>query len=131
MPASLLPAIAAWLALAQNSVETITCIPARYAQVQGGREYDRVDCASEKANPQCAARSYSIAELQVSPLAYSSSKELPPQGEEYLGRFHLLIDRGTGAFHFVVIATAADDSKWYNVKTFSGTCSKANGEKPL
>lgn len=131
MPLPLTSIVAASLALAQSSVESITCTPNSYTQVQDGEEYERVDCAKSRATkPECSVRSYTISALHISPLAYTSSRQLAPQGE-FLGRSHLLIDRGTGAFHFVVIATTASDPVWHNVKTFSGGCTSANDKLPL
>ena len=132
MPSSVISIPLISLAIAQSSAATITCFPARYVQVQDdGVEYDRVDCVrSRRTNPQCSARSYAIDKLQIGPLAYTSSGQVPRQGE-FLGRFHLLIDRGTGAFLFVVVATKEDDPRWHNVKTFSGRCMNANKGLPL
>lgn len=127
----LMAALAVSLSVSQEPAGSVTCIPARYVQVQDGKEYDRVDCkAARRTNPQCSAREYDTNTLQITPLAYTFSNQIPPQGE-YLGRTHLLIDRGTGAFQFVVIATTANDPAWHNVKTFSGYCRTAVGTVPL
>jgi hypothetical protein len=111
------------VALASSPPDTVTCTPTGYAQVQNdGVEYDKVNCIrSKRSKPECSARSYRVSDLQLGPLAYSLSKTLPLQ-EEFKGRSHLVIDRDTGTFTFVVIATQQNDPDWFNVKTFYGTC---------
>ena len=130
MPLFLVSALAFALALPDTSADSLTCTPAGYAQVQDGEEYDRVDCvAARQTNPQCADRRYAKSEMEVSHRAYTSSGDIPPQGE-FLGHIRLSIDRRTGAFKFVVIATTADDPSWKNVKTFWGHCQNATNQLP-
>ena len=124
-------ALAFALALPDDATDLLICTPAGYAQVQDGEEYERVDCvAARQTNRECAERSYRTSKLKGGTAAYTSSGDIPPQGE-YLGHVRLSIDRRTGTFKFIVTATTANDPGWKNVKTFWGQCRNAANELPL
>lgn len=130
MPSFLVLLLAASLSLVDNGAESLICTPSGYAQVQDGDEYDRVNCvASRQSNPQCSDQTFAMRTLQISSLTYTLGRQLPQQ-DEYLGRLHLTVDRRTGAYKLVVVATTVEDPAWKNVKTFWGTCANATTESP-
>ena len=127
-PTSLL-AIA--VTLAQGSGDVLTCTPAGYAQVQQREEYQRVDCvAARPAESECSAQSFPLHTLKAGPNSYTASGTLPTQ-DEFHGRFKLSVNRRTGAYKFVVIATLYTEPGWSNKKTFWGTCMKGTAPAPF
>jgi hypothetical protein len=110
----------------------LICKPSGYSQAQGGQVYERVNCIKERLrNPECNDQSFPMGALVFSATKYTHRATLPVDETGYGARIDLDVDRLTGAYKFVVVATDPSERSWKNVKTFKGVCANAKTQVTL